>query len=292
MPTISLLLFEATRAIYNGTPEFPGKWRLAGVIRDLGKRSGLSGRRKITTREGFVLELDTADFLQREMFLFRSWEPEISEKLQSLLRPGDIFVDIGANVGYHTMHAAKLVGAGGRVIAFEPQPDIRKQLVTNSGLNAFENVEILPVALTDKAGQAVFHTDSAGNSGAGSLRASPTSGATIKVETDRLDDVLTKLDVTSVAAVKIDAEGAEPLVLKGMSVLLDSPNAPVILCEISEWSLEQMGYEPDAIARCLAGHGYSEPEILSVVRTSKYSSTKTYRQYDAMFHKSASSSRN
>lgn len=278
-------LFHLARRLHSATPEFRGKWRLRRYLERAAAGMALPEQATVTTADGFRLALDTGDFLQREIYLLGSWEREISAALSSCLRPGDVFVDVGANIGYHALHAARIVGAAGRVLAFEPNPRVRERLAANIALNALDTITVLPLALSDRAGTARFNLDAAGNTGSGSLRRSPGSGAPIEVELDTLDAVLARLGIGAVAAVKLDIEGAELHALRGMRQLLERPAAPVVICEISEWSLSQFGHSSAELMQFMAACGFPEPRRISPKRRSIFSGAQDYYQYDVVFTK-------
>jgi FkbM family methyltransferase len=149
------------------------------------------------------------------------WEADVMKLLRFTLRPGGVFVDVGANVGFHTVLASQIVGPTGLVAAVEPAPwtlDLLRANVWRSGGLA----AVLPVAASDAAGTVQLAVEQGHRSGA---RFTETAGA--EVESARLDDLLPEV-VADV--VKIDVEGAEPLVLRGARALIDrSPNLLVIV---------------------------------------------------------------
>ena len=157
-------------------------------------------------------------------------EPHLTKVLMSLLQPGQVFVDIGANVGYYSVLGGRAVHPGGTVHAFEPNPAIHRLLADNLEVNGFAPSAIPHrLALSDRAGTApllVFE----GRTAAATLR--PVSAAyaeafgartgrtthAVAVETLRLDDVLAA--VPEVHLIKLDAEGHEPAILRGGTELL------------------------------------------------------------------------
>ena len=84
------------------------------------------------TREGLRMQIRCPDQIQERIYLFGIWEPAITRFVKGRLKPGDLFVDIGANVGYYSLLAAKLVGSEGQVIAIEASPTIARKLEQNS----------------------------------------------------------------------------------------------------------------------------------------------------------------
>ena len=144
-------------------------------------------------------------------------EPGVRAVLQARLHPGSTAVDIGANIGVHALTMAKTVGPGGRVICFEPLAHIASTLERTLRLNGFgERSQVICSAAADSAGEATLHR--APNSPISSLYPIPENCASLTVRTIALDDHFAPGE--RVDLVKIDVEGAEPLVYKGMSRVL------------------------------------------------------------------------
>jgi FkbM family methyltransferase len=129
-----------------------------------------------------------------------TYEPELTGLLLDHLRPGSVLFDVGANCGYYTLLASSLVGDLGRVVAFEPAPDIAYFLHKHVAINRLENVTVIEAAAGDREG--VIRFDSQRGSGRG--RAS--ENGDIEVPLRRIDDVATELDVWP-TQIKIDVEG-------------------------------------------------------------------------------------
>jgi FkbM family methyltransferase len=159
-------------------------------------------------------------------------EPEQTRCALEVLRPGDVFFDVGANVGYYSMLAAMAVGAAGRVVAFEPVPRNVSFLDAHLRLNRIENVTILPYACSDRSSLSTFNAGL--NSAMGSLAgpwSEPTTFPSPKdslVLATTLDDVAQALGIRP-HVLKIDVEGAEAAVLRGAYRLLSESRAHVLL---------------------------------------------------------------
>ena len=151
-------------------------------------------------------------------------ELSVQRALAGALSRGDVFFDVGANVGFYTLLAARAVGPTGRVVAFEPHPENVAALERNVLLNGFENVVVVPKAASGGAGRALLE---AGN------RATAKLGAPrgLEVETIALDDFVTAHPDLRPAVVKIDVEGHELDVLEGFRRTLEQ-SAPILLCEM------------------------------------------------------------
>jgi len=110
------------------------------------------------TPEGLRFHLDLRTYPDCCM-AFGLYELDTARIIRKLLRPGDTFVDGGANIGYFSLIAAKAVGPAGRVHAFEPQPDNRRRLEEHVAMNSLSKVvTIHPVALSDARGRMELHT--------------------------------------------------------------------------------------------------------------------------------------
>ncbi|MYS71579.1 FkbM family methyltransferase, partial [Streptomyces sp. SID5926] len=113
--------------------------------------------------------VDTQDLIQRYLYLFGAWEPHLTAWLRRRLRPGDGFVDVGANIGVFSVLAARLVGDAGRVVAIEASPDVHRRLVGNARLNGLGNIRALNAAVSDRTRTLTFALASSRNTGANSI---------------------------------------------------------------------------------------------------------------------------
>lgn len=163
------------------------------------------------------------------------YEHEAQAIFADAIRPGDVVYDIGANVGFYTLLAAKLSGHGA-VIAFEPLPRNLALLQRHLELNAVRNVQVLPLAVSSRSGMARFAA--APNPAMGGLAPS----GEIEVTTAALDELIAAGSIPHPSFMKIDVEGAEYDVLTGATKLL-AEDRPTIL-------LSSHGY--DQHERCLA----------------------------------------
>lgn len=173
--------------------------------------------------------------------------------IDALARPGSTVVDVGANIGYNAVHAARRVGSGGRVVAVEPAPDNVAVLERNLAAARLSNVIVRPVAAGRHRGHRKLYlrgeTSAVNSLYPQSCYASVTGVLDVPVE--RLDDLVDG----DPDLVKIDVEGAELEVLEGMARLLRRPGLALIV----EWhpALQRMaGYEPDALPRWLLSRGW------------------------------------
>lgn len=198
----------------------------------------------------------TLRYTSLSAFLLRDEsEPEL-RRLDLFVRPGDTFVDVGANIGLYTLKAARLSGPQGRVLAAEPGRAAREQLNANIALNAFPHVAVIGSALSDAEGEATLHHVDKGNDPqAFSLLPDGTekSGETVPVTT--LDNAVAGAGLARVDCIKIDVEGFEAHVIRGAGETLARWH-PTIVFEVNCPTLLQSGEAPDGAWKLLEAHGY------------------------------------
>jgi FkbM family methyltransferase len=205
-----------------------------------------------------------------EMLYYWEFERETRSFLKAFLRPGDIFLDVGANIGLFTLIAARSVGGTGRVHAFEPASRTYERLADNVQLNQLANVTCHRLALSDSSGAAMMTIATDGHDAWNSL-GKPYMGSALEnetVTTCTLDDFVQQNGLLGgISAIKIDVEGWEAHVLAGGHRTLSAPDAPLLIVEFTEQaatlagtccralydSLQELGYQmftlgPDANA--------------------------------------------
>jgi FkbM family methyltransferase len=192
---------------------------------------------------GVPLILDVTEFTTKTLYFGQvPYEPRTTECLVQHLKEGSVFVDVGANHGYFTSLAAALVGATGRVVAFEPNPLVIEQLRTHVRLNGFESrVTTIEAALADvpSDGASLFVSQLEGNSGLSSLapaastldRGWLSAAHAVSVRIETFDRWFRASGIDRVDLVKIDVEGAEDRVAAGMAGTLSSGRIRAIVCE-------------------------------------------------------------
>lgn len=181
-------------------------------------------------------------------------DPDL-DVLPRFLRPGDVFLDCGANIGLFSLAAARLVGDAGQVIAFEPAPDTRLTLLRNVVVNSASQVTVLPYALSDHVGWADFVVMGRNGGLSSFAPEKPSEGRTVAVELAVLDDLLPTALLDRVTMMKVDVEGAEAALLQGAAHLLERVR-PAILIEVEDEHLRRQGSSADALRQMLEASGY------------------------------------
>jgi FkbM family methyltransferase len=178
-----------------------------------------------------VMRLDLDDLLQWEIFIHDSYEPQTLRRVRSLLAEGDCFVDVGANVGEFSLAAARIVGPAGRVLAIEPNPEIAAELLANRRLNGWEDRMLVVIAAaSDTTKFARFGIPEPYNRGTSREIAADYTLEAIVVQTAPLRDILGFCSIRP-QVIKIDVEGAELDVLRGLVGDAEDRFAPNIIFE-------------------------------------------------------------
>lgn len=194
----------------------PGWERVVRCLAPPERCTGLAAR-LIRTRDGLLFLADPATLLGWKLLFFGGYEGEVRELFRAILPPGGTAVDVGANVGWHTLLMAKLVGREGAVVAFEPHPGLQRQLAFSMAMNRLDNVRVQGCALSDRAGRGGFYCPDADGLGAGTghLLGSAPGAEAIDVPVDLLDNVWPTLGLQRLDLIKIDIEGWELPALRG-----------------------------------------------------------------------------
>lgn len=221
---------------------------------------GLGSRARVA-RGGIQWDLDLREGIDLAIFLFGMFERETVQTCRRMVRPGDLVLDIGANIGAHTLHLARCVGAAGRVVAFEPTDFAFGKLVTNVALNPelASRIRAEQVMLVDQSGRQVeprvysswplsahagLHEKHCG-------RLMDTTGARAMA----LDEYLDQARIEKVAFIKMDVDGHECAVLRGGRATL-ARHQPVIVMELAPYVLAETGHSVEELLEILESLGY------------------------------------
>lgn len=186
----------------------------------------LESRTKASTVFGSTLEVDARDIVGRFIYYFGIWEPNLTAWIQSRLKPGDCFVDVGANVGYFSVLASTLVGQEGKVISIEAIPRTFEVLTGNLDANRVRNARTINMAVWDKEETLTFFISPDTINGTSTTM--PAQAERWKhdrrcdVRAAPLCSLLSPDEIAAARLIKIDVEGAESRVISGLGSILDS----------------------------------------------------------------------
>jgi FkbM family methyltransferase len=210
--------------------------------------------------EGLKLRLYLGTDMGHCLYVGGSFEPNEFAFLSTVLRPGMVFLDGGANDGLYSLYAAGRVGDKGRVIAIEPSSREYKRLLANLRLNRIGNVEAVGVALGDTPGSAVLAIAEDGHEGQNTIGqrvSNPTvetrGHETVRVET--IDGLVDERALERVDVLKLDVEGSESRALAGARTTIEHFQ-PLLQIEVEKERLASQHTTKDVVLELLDSVGY------------------------------------
>jgi len=219
-------------------------------------------RNEATVRRGGIWwNLDLQEGIDLAIFLLGVFERRTLLACRRHLRTGDIAIDVGANIGSHTLHLARRVGSSGRVFAFEPTAFAHRKLLANIALN--------PALAARVTAEQIMLVDSGARTLAPQLYSSWPLTTTAPVHAKHLgrlmdtagarvvslDEYLESARVSSVALIKVDVDGHECSVLRGALGAI-TRFRPVIVMEIAPYVLQEAGHDLNDLVEIVASLGY------------------------------------
>jgi FkbM family methyltransferase len=188
------------------------------------------------------------------IYVFRDdFEEIISLCIRTFVKEGSICFDIGTNIGIWSLLMSETCAGTGHVYSVEPASSTRKNLCENIELSKKSNITVLPTALGEVKGEANFYTPA--DPGRASLAPEASDDDVQKVPVNRLDEVWEELGRPQISFVKMDVEGAEPLVLSGGSLFFKECR-PVVTSEINPVKLSNLGKKPEDIFKFFRDRDY------------------------------------
>jgi FkbM family methyltransferase len=215
------------------------------------------------TRNGIRYELDLSDFM--EWCTYYGIAIEARDALYGLAKPGDVVVDVGANIGEVALNLASRVGTEGAVYAFEASPLVYQKLVRNLSLNRMSNISSFNLGLSDQPGVAKLEMPR-GNRGGGSLLFGQTENPVSTVELVRLDDIW-DFSKPRLHLIKLDVEGHESRVLAGAEKVIRRYR-PVLFVELNDSNLRRHGSSAKELLHFVSSLGYKTSDAATGERLS------------------------
>ena len=233
--TITMAAMSALQAIVRNTP--PG--RLRRLAWEAGDRHRLVNF--VTEANGIVVAGNTHDIIQRYLYWFGVWEPNLTDFIMRRMgeAPDRVFVDVGANIGYFSALVAKSYPRT-NVVSIEAFPPTVEKLRLTIGRNDVKNVRVIETAVSDTQGSLEFFYAGPENEGATTTVQGRFKSTGVPVPCKPLSELLTDGEIAATRLVKIDVEGAESQVIKGFAPILAlMPNDVEVIVEISGDCIER-----------------------------------------------------
>lgn len=215
-----------------------------------------------------TFELDLSDYRGTAPMYFGSYALLVVKAMRRFLLPGGVFLDVGANIGYLSAVAADLVGPRGEVHAFEPVPAYFDRLRRLAALNPNYSIIANPCAVGEISGACTIYV--AREPGQSTLvpayKARSEIVSSLEVPVVRLDSYLATRGIDRVALIKIDAEGFELPILKGLEgFLTKSDHRPPIICEIAPRAYPLLRRGISELSAFMAKYGYTARDLIDGV---------------------------
>jgi FkbM family methyltransferase len=214
------------------------------------------------TRRGITWDLDLREGIDFSIWLLGGFEPMTIRAYQRIVKPGDIVLDVGANVGAHTLPLADSVGRNGRVLAFEPTDYAFAKLKSNCALNPslsgriqlFQNMLVDEVREGEPTPSLYSSWPRRNEEGLHQFhqgRMMSTRGA----EARTLDSLVQSLGLQRVDCIKVDIDGFECVMFRGAKQILERWH-PTLIMELAPYQLEEQGASLEELLQLLGEHRY------------------------------------
>jgi FkbM family methyltransferase len=203
-------------------------------------------------RDGIRFELDVSDYMQWCVYFGLAVEPR--QALYSLVQPGQVVFDVGANVGEVLLNVARRLGNHGQVFGFEINPHTYKRCLHNLSLNEFKNVRLFEQGFGAEKGSFLLGSPNARNSGEDQiLQDAGQIGIAVQITT--MDDFVLEQGIERLDLVKIDVEGFEMNVLRGAEHTVKKLR-PQFFIELDDKNLRQQQSSAKELVEWLEQRGY------------------------------------
>ncbi|MBF0123737.1 MAG: FkbM family methyltransferase [Magnetococcales bacterium] len=218
----------------------------------------------LDSSEGAVVDRAIARCFERGEW----YEPDGAALVRRVVSPGDVFIDVGANVGYYTVLSSVMMSGVGVVISCEPDSENLIRLRKNIAVNKLSNCVVVDKVVCNHTGTSDFYINS-GSNGSHSiwdpwllplLTGSHSPGRKLTVPSITLDDIASQFLQSRSGGgktiIKIDTDGAEQMVLEGGVSFLSPEKVPFIICELYPPGLERCGYSQSSLRNFMKSIGY------------------------------------
>jgi FkbM family methyltransferase len=250
----------------------PWRWGKVTIFRKIVEPYLYLRPREFTARtvDGMKVAGNSRDFIQSWIYFFGLTEPNLAHWLRRSLCPGDTFIDVGAHIGFHTLLASKLVGSSGAVVAIEASPSTYEALQRNLALNRVKNVRAVNIAASDQRGRLKFYRGPNHDLGSSTIYpevAKEGSQLEAEVETAPLTEILSPTELKHARVIKIDVEGAEDAVVRGLAPALNTCREDLeVVVEIIPKFLSALNLKAEDVFRVFTDSGFNAYELRAEYR--------------------------
>ncbi len=203
--------------------------------------------------DGLMMNLGVVDHIERHLLVHGEWDAHIGEVIKNILRPGDTFLDVGANIGYFSLFASNIVGDAGRVIAVEPSPRVLSRLALHIHKNNASQVSILSVGAGSEYSFETLVLATESNTGGSSIHQQTGNRPIESIAVVPIGEIINELKLIP-SLIKIDVEGFEIFALQGLSKTIQH-QVPII-CEVTNELLLRQEQSTKQLLNMMRDQGY------------------------------------
>ena len=218
----------------------------------------------VLDRHGARIALNPLDPVISGALTMNVYEQAETKFFLATCKPGMTFLDIGANVGYYTALALSRMKGNGRIVALEPDPEnygfLQKTVAANAGSSSGVTITLVPKAASDHSGTMTLFTSS-DNRGDNRLYANQLADSQCDVEVLTVDHLLDGIGIAAVDFIKMDVQGYEGFVLRGMTRTLERSRSAVLLSEFWPQGLRNAGTSPEEFLAQLESLNFDVSEL-------------------------------
>ena len=197
-------------------------------------------------QDSFYMLLNPTEHIQQQLFWYGYYEKESGDLLKKIIKPGDMFLDLGANIGYFSLLVANN-SPSVKVISFEPVAGLFQNMNDNISLNNIKNISTINAAVGEISEEKELFVSAPDNLGMSSFHQPENfSGKTERVKVVTMDDWFETSGLPKIDIIKLDIEGSELGALKGMKEVLQEQK-PVLIVEINTETLSMFNLKPSDI---------------------------------------------
>jgi len=231
---------------------------------------------------GFYMLVRPSEHIQQQLFWYGYYEKELGDLIKTSLKPGDVFLDMGANIGYFSLLAATKEPTS-KVFSFEPVINLFQKLEENISINHVKNITAFNIAVGEREEEKEIFISGSDNSGMSSFHQPENySGKKEKVKVVTIDGWFKTAGVSKVDLVKLDIEGSELAALRGMAGVLQNFK-PLIIAEINPETLGTFDLDPSAIFDYLNKLDYKAYHILKTGNIEPFTHMEIHQTVNALF---------
>lgn len=232
--------------------------------------------------DDFFMFLNPTEHIQQQLFWYGYYEKELGDLLKKIIKPTDVFIDVGANIGYFSLLVAHRFSSA-KVISFEPVADLYKKMNDNITLNSIKNIITENTAAGEVSGEREIFVSAPDNLGMSSFHKPENySGYKEKTKVVAIDEWFKSSGLSQIDIVKLDIEGSELAALKGMKEILQNFK-PFLIIEINPETLSMFNLQPSDIYDFLQHEGFKQFLISENARLKQSDQTEKGQTMNVLF---------